>query len=455
MEVKIELQEATNGKFAGINLVYNNQENIESKVPLLLYNFVDAFDLTRDVSSVKFDLFLLSAIVYGVDNLVNRDIYSVDGWTRELEVKIPVNNLGVWQGNERLIEEMLNFLTGDYWSIGFYQTTINNFFIEKARRWRSKIKSFDVEKIKCTSLFSGGLDSLIGVIDELEKLDVDDEILFVSHFDFKSAGPNSDQNALFDFLITKYPGKINRVQVKLALARKNQHSTEIKTEGNYRSRSLFFIGLGVYLSPSGNLIIPENGTISINYPLTPSRVSSLSTRTTHPFVISKIQLLLSNLGINTTLINPYKFRTKGEMIEQCLNRQYLTEIQERAVSCGKRSRKQHWEIENIVDTDHCGICMPCIYRRAALHKVNMDTQLYGNSIENALTRNTFVDLPALINYLKKQISLEQMKRDILVNGSIPLNDLNDYAEMVIRSKAEVTQLFIDKGNVVLKTELGI
>ena len=48
-----------------------------------------------------------------------------------------------------------------------------------------------------------------------------------------------------------------------------------------------------------------------------------------------------------------------------------------------------------------------------------------------------------------------MKRDILVNGNVPTNDLENYAEMVLRSKDEVLKLFKDKGNDFIKNEIGI
>jgi len=321
-------------------------------------------------------------------------------------------------------------------------------------RWKKHIKQFDVKKIKTTSLFSGGLDSLIGVIDQLESLSTNEEILLVSHFDFKSSGPNKDQRLLLKALREQYPNKIkdNWIQIKLALSRKNLNGDGFEVEGNYRSRSFFFIGLGCYLSPSSNLIVPENGTISINYPLTPSRISSLSTRTTHPYVISKFQELINNLGINIQLENPYRFATKGEMVKHCLNFDLLVQVLEDSTSCGKPGHNRNWENKN---TSHCGVCMPCIYRRASLNKATLDNHVYGLDVTQPMTKNSFVDLPALISYLKRDINLEQMKRDILINGSLPFEDLEKYAEMVLRSKKEVLLLFEGKGNNFIKAELGI
>ena len=46
-----------------------------------------------------------------------------------------------------------------------------------------------------------------------------------------------------------------------------------------------------------------------------------------------------------------------------------------------------------------------------------------------------------------------MKRDLLINGSISVESLTEYSEMVLRSKDEVLQLFKDKGNEFVKSKL--
>jgi hypothetical protein len=312
MRVDLVIDNADYGKFSDLKLCYTDN-GVDRKVPLYFLGYERVFDFTTDFTSVKFDFFLLSAIVHGVDNLLNRAIYSNDGWTRDIEVEFPVNNLTTWSGKEEKLKQILDFLTGDNWQVSFREIERVNFYQPRTNRRRSKIPNYDKTSIVSASLFSGGLDSLIGVIDELEKLNVNERILLASHFDSKSPGPNGDQIRLLNHLHLAYPNKIYWVQSKLALSRKDTSGNRISIETNYRSRSLFFIGLGCYLSPTNNLIIPENGTISINYPLTPSRVSSLSTRTTHPHILKNIQELLSLLGLPNLINNPYTLkRGRGE-----------------------------------------------------------------------------------------------------------------------------------------------
>lgn len=451
MRVNVVIENSDYGKFSDLQLCYIDN-GVNRNVSLSFLGYERVFDFSSDFTSVKFDFFLVSAIVYGVDNLLSRANYSNDGWTRDIEVEFPVNNLAIWNGKEDKLKQILDFLTGDNWQISFRE--IEDIDLFQPRTNRRKIPTYEKNTIKSVSLFSGGLDSLIGVIDELEKLRNNEKILLVSHFDSKSPGPSGDQRTLLRHLITQYPDKIYWVQSKLALSRKDSDGNRVSIENNYRSRSLFFIGLGCYLSPVDNLIIPENGTISINYPLTPSRVSSLSTRTTHPYVLKNTQELLRELGLSTVIHNPYTFKTKGEMFTECANQTFIQSIFQKSVSCGKRGRKQNWEVKRGVQ--ECGICMPCIYRRAALNKAGLDNEnQYGNFITRPDSRKYSTDLPALINYLRKEISLEKMKRDLLVNGNIEINELTDYAEMVLRSKQEVLKLFSDKGNIFIKSELGL
>jgi len=451
MRVNIEIDNPDSGKFADLQLCYTDN-GIERHVSLSLLMYERVFDFTKDFTSVKFDFFLISAIVYGVDNLLSREIHSNDGWTRDIEIEFPVKNITVWNGKENKLKQILDFLTGDNWQISFYDMGNINFYQPRIKR--RKIPQYEVNSVKSVSLFSGGLDSLIGIIDEIEKLRNHERILLVSHFDSKSPGPNKDQTRLLRHLTTQYPDKIYWVQSKLVLSRRDSNGNRIRIENNYRSRSLFFIGLGCYLSPINELLIPENGTISINYPLTPSRVSSLSTRTTHPYVLKNIQVLFVELGLQTIINNPYKFKTKGEMLVDCTNQSLIREIYKDSVSCGKRGRKQNWDVK--IGVQECGICMPCIYRRAALNKVGLDNENhYGNFITRPTSRNYSRDLPALISYLKRNISLEKMKRDLLIYGNIEISELTNYAEMVLRSKQEVLQLFRDKGNRFIKSELGL
>ena len=100
--------------------------------------------------------------------------------------------------------------------------------------------------------------------------------------------------------------------------------------------------------------------------------------------------------------------------------------------------------------------MPCIYRRAALHKKGWDNDVYGNdllTIKNI--EEAKPDVRALFDYLSTPMSLIDIKRNLLVNGSIEITDLDSYAELVHNSRAEILNWIRDKGSKELKEILKI
>lgn len=110
--------------------------------------------------------------------------------------------------------------------------------------------------------------------------------------------------------------------------------------------------------------MPENGLIAVNVPLDPLRLGALSTRTTHPFYIARWNDALAALGIAGRIVNPYWDRTKGEMVAACANGALLTRLTPTSLSCASPT-KGRWQG---LGTQHCGYCLPCLIRRAALLK---------------------------------------------------------------------------------------
>lgn len=447
------------GRFATVKLSFEDTSGNTRLVDLHI-SFQSMKDFSNDTTSISFDFFLVSSLIYGIDNLLERYQYSIDGWARDIEVTLPVNNLQIWNDNKDLFNQLLNFLTGDYWTVNFEKVGNIDFYTDKAKRWKSKIPGYNLDGYTFASLFSGGLDSLVGVIDGLNSLDDNKKGLLLSHFDSSSPGANSDQQNIINFFASnsQLKNKYDWIQCVVALDNHDNSDNEIIKEASFRSRSLLFIGISLFCVerlPNCNVLtVPENGTISINYPLTPSRSSTLSTRTTHPHYISQLQTLLNKLGLTTNLKNPYKSLTKGQLVQICNNSTQLKKTYHLSVSCGKRGRKMHWDTK--AGTHHCGICMPCIYRRAALHTLNLDNQLYGIDIFS--TPNQIFDkydFPALFDFLNSNLTSERIRRTLLVSGAIPLNEMDDSVRVVEQVREEIKQWIEDKGNNSLKKLAGI
>jgi hypothetical protein len=135
-----------------------------------------------------------------------------------------------------------------------------------------------------------------------------------------------------------------------------------KKEASTRARSMAFYGLAVLATSlltvsRPDILVPENGFISINPPLLPGRMASLSTRTTHPQFMFLLQKLLDAIGIDVQLSMPYRFKTKGEMLAECADQALLTIYACDTTSCGRF---------RTYNRTHCGRCVPCMVRKAAI-----------------------------------------------------------------------------------------
>jgi 7-cyano-7-deazaguanine synthase in queuosine biosynthesis len=421
-----------------INLVSNSGGNAKLNI-----DFSKLVGFANKVSSVVVDFFIVSAYIYGADRFIKRRANSVDGWSREINISLPVVNVQNWETSKNELGGLLSFLTGDYWEVSFTQAFID--LPDMPIDDKFAVNFFQV------NLFSGGLDSLIGAIDFLESKP-SEKVLFVSHYDSQMGGPKLDQEKLIKKLKDKYKEQFAHIpSIKVSL-----EDSTLPRETTFRSRSILFIGMALVIAEFMNapIIVPENGTVSLNYPISPSRRSSCSTRTTHPMLISAIERLCLKLGLNTSIHNPYEFQTKGEMVRSCKNQEFLVFLLDVANSCGKRGHRAHWK--NNPTASHCGICMPCVYRQAALVGYSDSTQ-YGNDMNSLYPFKTRMgqDLGACLEFINTLHDQKTIKQELILNGLKDLDRLDQYISVVLRSKDELKKWIDQVGSNMVKRKAGI
>lgn len=411
-------------------------------------DFKKILPFAKIVNKEILDFFIISAAVYGIDRFVERKQNSVDGWSRELKVSFPVHNPTKWDSCKVEVNKLLSFLTGDYWNVSFRKETIDLPEVE--------LDLFFSIPFEQVNLLSGGLDSLIGALDFL-KSNPNEKVLFVSHYDSQMHGPKGDQKDL----IAKLEMMFSNQFAYIPSLRVTLESTNVNRETTFRSRSLLFIGMALLIAQATNtksIVVPENGTVSLNFPLSPSRRSSCSTRTTHPFVLEKVLCIWEILSISTLISNPYEFKTKGEMVEDCLKQNpELLNLIEISNSCGKRGHRAHWEPTK-KSASHCGICMPCVYRKASLQSI-IDKTSYGNLINNLFPLNEkkkkAQDIVALLDFLKNPITKAEIKQELIVNGIKNLTKLNKYVDLIWRTRKELKKLIKRDGSQYVKIKAGV
>ena len=336
------------------SFVFEVDDSFDSEEFLVLYNRSEDYDTSgaaileyvkkKKINPTRkaWDFLSLALTVLAADHLVQRGVSS-DGWTRSIKIDVPVSDPDLWNAQIETIEFMLRYLTTDIWEVSFYQGSDVCSYSEN-----EEIKKLSGD---CVSLLSGGLDSLIGLID-LHQQNIKPTVV--------SQVVNGDKSKQSEF-VKSINSDLEHIQLN--------HNSTCTGENSTRSRSIVFFAYGALIASCLNkyeedgsiidLYVCENGLISLNVPLTNTRVGSLSTRTTNPIYLSRLQALFDATGLKIKLVNPYQFKTKGEMCIECQDQAMLKKLAKNSTSCGRFAR---------YGFQQCGRCIPCLIRRAAFKK---------------------------------------------------------------------------------------
>jgi len=380
------------------------------------------------ISEQAMDFLSIAMAVTAADTFILRND-SDDGWHRQINLELPLCNPEQWKVVKNKLEKTLYFLSGDTWSFSFVGGGIKP---PKISKYHIPQKRRILRALNCVSLFSGGLDSAIGAIDLINE---GYKPLLVSH---SYRGDKSYQDKIRESLSGQYLHYQFNAEPHLV-------STDIR-DISMRTRSFNFIAFGILSvcilqSVTHNnaieLIIPENGFISLNAPLTQRRIGSLSTRTTHPYFIDSMIDILRTVGLPHLIRNPYQFMTKGEMVINCKDKKLLAKIVDSSVSCS------HWHRTN----KQCGICVPCIIRRSALFAGNINE--YKNYCIDDISSilgdpNKSDDIQSLMLAIEK-LKTKNVTSWILNNAPLPYNDISKYEKVFRDGLFEVKNYLNNNG----------
>lgn len=421
-------------KIVAAPLDFGFDEHPRADLEIILYSHADQADrsgigihIPEVFKRLKFrpvnrawDFLSLALAIQATDASVSRG-NSPDGWTRQLDLTVSVMDPDFWNQNADLINDTFRFLTTDIWNIRFQAGGI--------KPATSKKPNYPLED--SVSLLSGGLDSLVGAID----LSVRDKrkpylVSQVSNGDKKTQSYFASKLGLSHL-------QLNHVA-----------TTPGQSERSQRARSIVFLAYGVLLATtffkyqSGNtipLFVCENGLISINPSLTPMRLGSLSTRTTHPVYLGGIQEILKRAGIAVEITNPYQFSTKGEMLSKCSDQALLAKLAAQSTSCGRYARNGF---------KHCGRCVPCIIRRASFHASglkDLTTYIYKNLGKDDGDHSGFDDVRAL--RMASELA-HKNKSGAWIGASLTsavIGDPKPYKDTVVRGLSEVRAFLTTMG----------
>ena len=401
---------------------------------------IDGKPLQINLDKTRRDFLDFATCVYILDELVLRE-KAPNGWTRAFDVLFPVHEPSRWEAAAETLESMLWTLAGDEYKFVFPASTALQHLGSHRRHLP---RGYDA-----VCLFSGGMDSLLGAYKLLTE---GKRLLLMGHQANGTAA--SAQSALAAQLNEMFP-PVNRlprlrlIQCRAArsMAETQRFALPEKSEETHRPRSLLFLSLAVAVAgvtKIEEIYIPENGLIALNPALQKSRLGTLSTRTAHPLFLSKFSALAHDLGVFKGIIkNPFLYMSKTDMLSPDTVDPKLLPLLQRSVSCARASRYKDKGVR------HCGYCVPCLYRRASMMELALDSP-------NDYAFNVFCDLPAmspltqldvraLVSFAKTVVSSTAAEREAMLLshgafspamgqrfGPYPTDDYGIWSEMLLR-----------------------
>lgn len=312
--------------------------------------------LLGDVPPLNIDFVRFALTVFASDRSVPRERGGSNWNQREFELEIPVSDASAWQAVADELAAVIGFLSGDRWTFAFTEADAPAEAVRPPELTPSP---------KRVVLLSGGADSAVGGLYSRSLLAADEQHILLSHFSNTVLAPIQQHVAAeIERLI---PGSAQQhVVAHIGRREKRLDGTSYPTEPTSRSRSLLFLALGLAVASIHGvpLWIPENGFASINPPLGPERLGSLSTRTTHPAFLEGLSSVLTKIGAHAVIENPFRASTKGEMFQRVVDlvgAKDASAFLSATHSCGLTGQRAH----RISPEVPCGICFGCVLRRAS------------------------------------------------------------------------------------------
>lgn len=338
---------------------------------------------------------------------------------REIQMDVPLAAPHIWRERPlELLETILGYLSGDVWRVTvregsvFHPTTQQQFHA----RWRARE----------VALFSGGVDSTAGAAQIATR--PGSPALFVSYHHQATDGLQAHLLERIEKQVAKRPLYRCKVESRLRSA------TGSSDDSQHRTRGLRFIGTGVYLAAAhgvGRLVVPENGQLALNPPLTPTRGGAWSTRSVHPTVVRLINELIASVGGAVNVVNPLMDFTKGEVCRLALECG-LTEADLLLTnSCSRPA-------SNLEGATHCGACFACLVRRSGFVAAGIsDSTAYrhnfgDNPINGALDEN----LRAISTWLSSDFN----RTDLAVDLPLPPGVAERILPVIERGRLEFAML---------------
>jgi 7-cyano-7-deazaguanine synthase in queuosine biosynthesis len=306
--------------------------------------------LLREVPTQFTDLIEIATYVYCADQAVTRGGEGVENagaeWRRRFHFRIPVRHPDLWSDAnlQKSLVSTLGFLSDDEFVFEFTK-------LDSAPSGDKYLFAQQVN-IEEVVLFSGGLDSLAGAIQEA--VVGKRRVALVTH---KATSKLEKRHRRLTELLARHAE-----HPPLHMAVNINKDKGLGREYTQRTRSFLYASLAATVAQMlglSRIRFYENGVVSLNLPPTGQVVGAKATRTTHPQVLQGFARILSAVaGRPFTVENPLLWHTKSEVVE-LIAKAGCSELIRFSTSC-----THTWEMTRL--HPHCGGCSQCIDRRFAV-----------------------------------------------------------------------------------------
>ncbi len=408
-----------------LHLEYQEGKDNPRNVKVSMPNFVRSVNYVPDR---LLDLLEIAVYVFLADRSTprgSRSSVKYESWARSMHFAIRVRDFEFWSkpsvGSK--LAEALCFMSGDQdYSFAFqpgHSTLPTSLFDSEEFKDRAQSTNGVV-------LFSGGLDSLGGVVERLET--TSEQLLLVSH----RSGPSikRTQDKLVEALKSRYPDRLAHYKFDCSL------SGVKAREETQRTRSFLYTSiayaLSSVLSTDKRFSIYENGITSINFPKRQDMGNSRTSRTTHPKTIALLRDFFREVeGADVEVSTPYLWKTKTDVfgvLEQFGQKDLITS----SVSCGSTRRN----LGRI--TTHCGGCSQCVDRRLGAYGAKLNGTDEGGiyAFDFIQERPEGEDRTTLVDYVRQARDFDDWNEDHFYEQKMPdLIDLTEYLPDMLENDA--------------------
>ena len=300
------------------------------------------------------DLVKIASYAYSADQSVSRggekDVYGKK-WHREMRLALRVSDPRFWKrrSTSTALQSVLDFVSDDTWEFHFTKAKADQ--SQLALRLPEDELHGDPD---CVVLFSGGADSLGAAVEAMES---GRRPLLVSHR--TSPATDSRRHRLVQELRQRYP-EWSLPEIGAWIHLRGGEARE-RTQ---RTRSFLFASLASACAHHlgiGNVVLADNGVVSLNLPINRQFTGALATRSTHPKFIRLFNELIEEVFDDPPQVrNPLRNRTRSEAL-QILAKSGNADLLDATISCSRPRGHPR-------ATPQCGYCSQCIDRRfGAIH----------------------------------------------------------------------------------------